>query len=85
MRLLNQLSFLRISLLLSVLTLGAVFPLAAQGDQENPKEQSKYLEAVLTFADNVLQEGRDSYGKTQSPLFVDGIHATTKKTGDLET
>ncbi|MHC4807941.1 MAG: hypothetical protein ACYTBX_17010, partial [Planctomycetota bacterium] len=35
-------------------------------------EDSKYLDAVREFADNVLEHGRDTYGKS-TPLFVDGL------------
>ena len=38
-------------------------------------EQSKYLDAVRQFADNVLKYGRDVYGPKHTPLFVDGLHA----------
>ena len=35
------------------------------------------LEAVRTFADNVLEHGRDTYRETPTPLFVDGLNADT--------
>ncbi|MBX3179856.1 MAG: pectate lyase [Candidatus Hydrogenedentes bacterium] len=35
------------------------------------------FEAVVTFADNVLAKGRDVYGETHTPLFVDGVHVET--------
>ena len=38
-----------------------------------------YLEAVRRFADRVLADGRDTYGRDKTPLFVDGLHA-----GNLE-
>ena len=40
-------------------------------------ESSKYLDAVCTFADNVLKYGRDTYGPEHTPLFVDGLHIHT--------
>jgi len=40
-------------------------------------ESSKYLNAVRTFADNVLKYGHDTYGPKHTPLFVDGLHAKT--------
>ncbi len=40
-------------------------------------ESSKYLDAVRTFADNVLKYGRDTYGPEHTPLFVDGLHIHT--------
>ncbi|MHC4243079.1 MAG: hypothetical protein ACYSU4_11800, partial [Planctomycetota bacterium] len=38
---------------------------------------SKYLDAVRTFADNVLKYGRDTYGPKHTPLFVDGVNIHT--------
>jgi len=38
---------------------------------------SKYLNAVRTFADNVLKYGRDTYGPKHTPLFVDGLNIHT--------
>ena len=35
------------------------------------------LRAVRAFADNVLAHGRDHYGPTPTPLFVDGINVET--------
>jgi len=40
-------------------------------------EDDKYLNAVRTFADNVLAYGKDTYGPKQTPLFVDGINLRT--------
>jgi len=40
-------------------------------------EQSKYLNAVREFADNVLKYGRDTYGPKHTPLFVDGLNIHT--------
>lgn len=40
-------------------------------------EDSKYLEAVREFADNVLKYGRDTYGPKHTPLFVDGLNVNT--------
>ncbi len=37
----------------------------------------RYVESVRSFADRVLADGRDKYGKDQTPLFVDGLHAET--------
>ena len=41
------------------------------------EQDSKYLDAVRTFADRVLQSGKDIYGPQTTPLFVDGLHVTT--------
>lgn len=46
---------------------------------ETPPQQSKYLQAVQTFADNVLVNGKDTYGEIHSPLLVDGINVKTKE------
>jgi len=40
-------------------------------------ENSKYLDAVREFADNVLKYGRDTYGPKHTPLFVDGLNVHT--------
>jgi len=40
-------------------------------------DESRYVRAVRTFADNVLTHGRDTYGEVHSPLFVDGINIHT--------
>ncbi|MBN1457855.1 MAG: ankyrin repeat domain-containing protein [Sedimentisphaerales bacterium] len=42
-----------------------------------PIEDSKYLQAVREFADNVLKYGRDTYGPKHTPLFVDGLNVYT--------
>ncbi len=39
--------------------------------------ESKYLQAVREFADNVLKYGRDTYGPKHTPLFVDGLNIHT--------
>jgi len=45
--------------------------------QENRASAEKYLRAVSTFADKVLEHGRDVYGPLKTPLFVDGINVDT--------
>ncbi len=54
--------------------------------------ESPYLQAVRTFADNVLKHGRDTYGPKHTPLFVDGLNVNTYEPvkwispkGDLST
>jgi hypothetical protein len=44
------------------------------------QDESRYLQAVRTFADNVLKYGRDTYGPKHTPLFVDGLNIQTLKT-----
>ena len=52
---------------------------SASGQSRNLPDtvQSKYLEVVMEFANNVLEHGRDSYGEIHSPLLVDGINIET--------
>lgn len=35
---------------------------------------SDYIQAIHSFADTVLEHGRDHFGKAETPLFVDGLH-----------
>ena len=37
----------------------------------------RYIQSVRSFADRVLADGRDKYGKDNTPLFVDGLHVET--------
>jgi len=48
--------------------------LGAGGDEAN-----RYIEAVRTFADNVLQHGKDVYGPKPTPLFIDGLNVDTRE------
>ncbi len=43
----------------------------------DPNDSSKYLDAVRTFADNVLKYGLDTYDPKHTPLFVDGLNIHT--------
>ena len=43
----------------------------------DPNDPNRYLNAVRTFADNVLKYGRDTYGPKHTPLFVDGLNIHT--------
>ncbi len=38
---------------------------------------SKYLDAVRAYADNVLKHGKDVYGQKHTPMFVDGLNIHT--------
>jgi len=40
-------------------------------------DSKKYMEAVRKFSDSVIKNGRDSYGRTHTPLFVDGLQVET--------
>jgi hypothetical protein len=46
-------------------------------ETSDANESTKYLDAVRTFADNVLKYGRDTYGPKHTPLFVDGLNIHT--------
>jgi len=43
----------------------------------DPNDPNRYLNAVRTFADNVLKYGMDTYGPKHTPLFVDGLNIHT--------
>ncbi|MFH1719353.1 MAG: pectate lyase [Planctomycetota bacterium] len=49
----------------------------AAGGSAFAGEDDKYLNAVRTFADNVLKSGRDVYGPKHTPLFIDGLNIHT--------
>jgi pectate lyase len=53
----------------------SIISLAA--DTPDTNNSTKYLNAVRTFADNVLKYGRDTYGPKHTPLFVDGLNIRT--------
>ncbi len=42
-----------------------------------PSDSERYTGAVRTFADAVLEHGRDTYGPRRTPLFVDGLQVET--------
>jgi pectate lyase len=46
-------------------------------ESSDPNQSSNYLDAIRTFADNVLKYGRDTYGPKHTPLFVDGLNIHT--------
>ena len=58
-----------------VLLVIALAAFSASNSKAN--ENSKYLDAVREFADNVLKYGRDTYGPKHTPLFVDGLNIHT--------
>jgi pectate lyase len=62
--------------LLSVCALATVAAGAGPAKSEKPATGT-YLEAVKTFADNVLRHGRDVYGPKRTPLFTDGLNIDT--------
>jgi pectate lyase len=49
----------------------------AAGGRLLAAEDDKYVNAVQTFADNVLKYGKDTYGPKHTPLFIDGINLRT--------
>jgi hypothetical protein len=60
-------------LLFAILVLGQ-FSICLSTEIPDPDQSTKYLNAVRTFADNVLKYGRDTYGPKHTPLFVDGLN-----------
>ena len=46
-------------------------------NQSVDNNDSPYLEAVEIFAQNIIENGRDTYGEKYSPLFADGIEVRT--------
>ena len=52
-------------------------PICLATKKPDPNDPNRYLNAVRTFADNVLQYGRDTYGPKHTPLFVDGVNIHT--------
>lgn len=44
---------------------------------QSAHESERCLKAVRSFADTVLEHGRDTYGKKHTPLFVDGLQVET--------
>lgn len=59
-----------IVLILFISTVESEFPVSKAGGD-------RFVTAVRSFADCVLQYGRDTYGEHATPLFVDGLHAGT--------
>jgi len=53
------------------------FSICLADESSDPNDNSKYLDAVRTFADNVLKYGRDTYGPKHTSLFVDGLNIHT--------
>ncbi len=49
---------------------------STRGAEEEPKG-ARYMRAVEAFAQRVLADGRDKYGKQTTPLFVDGLNVKT--------
>ncbi len=60
-----------------VLVMLAASPGGAARAQESPEVGERCVQAVRTFADNVLEHGRDRYGPRHTPLLVDGLHIDT--------
>ncbi|MEX2603154.1 MAG: hypothetical protein WD361_03075, partial [Gracilimonas sp.] len=76
----------RVFALLTLLMIFVVFITScSQTPGKDRQEQSKYLKAVQTFANNVLEHGTDQYGEIQSPLLADGINVKTKEPVRWET
>jgi len=71
-------SILFIHVVLGLTLIFAVSP-SFSVKQSIPKEgqESRYLDAVQEFADNVLKYGRDTYAPKHTPLFVDDLNVHT--------
>jgi hypothetical protein len=61
-----------IKVFLSIIVFSVISVSSAYAD-----EHSKYLNTVRSFADRILQSGKDTYGPKTTPLFVDGLNVTT--------
>lgn len=59
--------------LIIVILLLSHLPICLATETPDPADPNRYLNAVRTFADNVLKYGRDTYGPKHTPLFVDGL------------
>ena len=64
----------RLNIAIVFITTVCFFLSSSAAESSDP---SRYLNAVRTFADNVLQFGRDTYGPKHTPLFVDGLNIYT--------
>ncbi|MHC4538871.1 MAG: ankyrin repeat domain-containing protein [Planctomycetota bacterium] len=53
--------------------------LVLPGTAAESSDPNRYLNAVRTFADNVVKYGRDTYGPKHTPLFVDGLNIHTRE------
>ena len=63
--------------LIIVILLLSHLPICLATEPPDPTDPNRYLNAVRTFADNVLKYGRDTYGPKHTPLFVDGLNIHT--------
>ena len=55
----------------------AVLPSALLSAAEPSSDSDRYTRAVRSFADTVIEHGRDIYGPKRTPLFVDGLQVET--------
>ena len=62
------------SLLVLIFTLSNLSLAKAQNPQTD-----RFIQAVQTFADVALKDGRDTYGPKHTPLFVDGLNFESRK------
>jgi pectate lyase len=67
----------RLNVLVIIVLTTCLIPPCTAAKTSEPNQTSKYLDAVRTFADNVLRYGRDTYGPKHTPLFVDGLNIHT--------
>ncbi|MDT8299931.1 MAG: hypothetical protein RQ760_00515 [Sedimentisphaerales bacterium] len=62
--------------IINIILIGCVLDVFSTGSLY-ANQDNKYLDAVRTFADRVLQSGTDIYGPNTTPLFADGLNIET--------
>ncbi len=67
----------RLNVFATVLALAGLVLLPVVPQAATAADDRARLEAVVTFADNVLAKGRDRYRGNPTPLFADGINVET--------
>ena len=75
----------RICVILGLVVTIAISPCFSTDRNALDAESGEYLNAVRTFADNVLRYGRDTYGPKHTPLFVDGLKNVRKNAEGLSS
>ena len=59
--------------------------LAATSCATGPSEREHdYLTIVMAYADSMIENGRDTYGETHSPLFASALDRTTMRIGSFD-
>lgn len=71
---------LRWALLMTALLFSVGIPAAAEEAKETMDKA--WMNAVIRFAETVLEHGRDTYGEKHTPLFTDTLDVDTMKAPD---